>query len=158
MCHSIRKPRLLYVGFILIALYSRADAFQIKIIPKSDLIAGRITDGTELAVVHISEISDDCELHVWENMAAHEYTAGHYTLPDKVNHRDMINIMLSGDGWQPNLRTGKGVTLANPQANSTLKVKVSGDQLLAASTWAMSLTAQCSAQHHHRKTELIRNR
>jgi len=158
MYHPAKKIWLIYVFFILIFLYSSADAFQIKIIPKSDLIAGRITDGTELAVVRISGMSDDCELHVWENMARNEYTPGHYSLPDKDNHRDMISIMLSGDDWQPNTGTGKGVKLIKPQANSTLRIMASGDQLLGGSTWVMSLTAQCSAQHLLRKKEPKRNR
>jgi len=158
MYHPVRKIRLIYLIFMLLFVYSRADAFQIKIIPRSDLIAGRITDGTELAFVHISGISEGCELHVWESMARNEYTPGHYTLPDKDNHRDMIDIMLSGDDWQPNTDTGKGVKLIKPQANSILRIKASGDQLLGGSTWVMSLTAQCSAQHPLRKTEPKRNR
>lgn len=144
MFYSAIKNRLLYVLCILVFLYSRADAFQITIIPKSDLTSGRITDGTELAIVHISGVSDDCKLHVWESGAGSEYTPGHYSLPGKDNHRDIINVMISGDDWQPNARTGKGVKLVKPQANSTLRIKASGDQLLEGSTWVMNITAQCT--------------
>ncbi|MBK0095009.1 hypothetical protein IBT49_03405 [Erwinia sp. S63] len=158
MSHPVRKARLIYVAFILICLNSSVDAFQVTIIPKSDLTTGRITDGTELAIVHISGVNDDCKLLIWENGGGIEHPPGHYSLPDKDNHRDKINIMLAGDDWQPNTYTGKGLTLIKSQPNSTLKIKANGDQLLRGSKWTVSLTAQCSTQHHIRKMEPIRNR
>lgn len=123
-----------------------AQQLQIRIVANQYLYSGRVSDGTELATVYISQIEDGCILNVWDTEGKKEAMPGYYIIHNRQRANNHLIVRLSGEDWQPDIKTGKGVTFRKTVKFTTLKILSSGEQFMNSSIWPLNISAQCSRQ------------
>lgn len=142
-CLLRRKLNLFIMMLILFNGYSSANALKLTITPKQDLHAGRVNDGAELATIHVSGMSDSCVLNVWIDPPSQETLPGHYILTNNRNSEIKLNVKLSGDNWQPDISSGRGIRMIIPEKTTSLRLSAAGDQTFMSNTLPVKLTAMC---------------
>lgn len=141
---NILKPILLTISIMITLIPElKAEPLHLTITPKRDLQSGKISEDSLLALIQISGVSDNCIINVWDGFATQEYKPGHYTLLDNSKGLDILKVKLSGENWQPNSITGKGVTLTGAGRSATLMLLSSEEQFQRSQSWSTNINAQC---------------
>ncbi|MDJ0475625.1 AfaD family invasin [Pantoea eucalypti] len=125
---------------------SAAWAFQMKITPAADLLSGTVQDDSVLATIYFWEINDKCQLSAWGNFSGSEPAPGIYIPHQESSDLKHINVKLSGENWQPNTLSGKGVALKGKEKSSTLRLLTSGIQHFDTSILTITISATCDPE------------
>lgn len=141
-----KKLNFLLIIFIISNRYSVANPLKIVITPKQDLHAGKIHDGSELATIHVSGMSDSCLLNVWIEYPNQETMPGHYIVKGRNKIGGGFNVRLTGDNLKSDSQSGKGVLIALPSRLTTLNLLSNGDQSIESNLFSMQVSAQCLNQ------------
>ncbi|WP_315316085.1 AfaD family invasin [Pantoea vagans] len=137
--------------FALRPVIARAENLHLAVIPEVNLSAGKVADNTPLARIHISGISKNCDLSIWDEMAVNETIPGQYTLIDKLTGKKALDVRLTGYKWQPDTARGKGILKRIPGWNAEVNLVSNGAQFITAKTIPIELTAQCNATYLSQK-------
>lgn len=147
---SLKPLSIIAMIFTFYIQHAEANTLKITITPRQNLHTGRINDGTEIATIHVSGMRKLCELNIWIDSASQESKPGHYMLTNSIKRSESLIVKLSGDNWQPNTYSGRGIHLMIPEKNSDLRLLAAGEQIISINTWPVTLTAACISPHTSR--------
>ncbi|KHJ69696.1 hypothetical protein QU24_02235 [Pantoea rodasii] len=144
-----KTQRYLLISILSISLQlqcSIAEAIQMRIIPRTHLTAGVLPDNTVLATIQFWGRRENCVLEAWNTFKDVESMPGEFTMSDDKGGMTRLNVKLSGENWQPNSQTGKGLSFMGIDNNTTLILSTRGEQFTDASTLLIDLTAICRSK------------
>ncbi|MGF6188972.1 AfaD family invasin [Serratia sp. 2723] len=115
------------------------DTPQIVLKMRSVLESGKLNDGTRLGVGRIVFHEDHYGFQIWSDAVKSTDQPHRYVLAGEQNLDHKLHVRLEGDGWQSDIKDGKGIILTTSDDMAKFDVRVDGEQAVVADRYQLQI-------------------
>lgn len=143
--HNCRSSSMWWIRYALIlttmisGLVQADDTPQIILKMRSVLESGKLTDGTRLGVGRIVFHEEHSGFQVWSDSVKSTDQPHRYVLAGDQDIDHKLQVRLEGDGWQSDVKEGKGIILVTSDDMAKFDVKADGEQTVVADRYQLQI-------------------